>query len=132
MDILLVELSERGKRMVRMTAGPGKGPMHAVALLAFDARTGRVHATFVHGSFGEDAAGVARSRERLGRDIRNRITADVELEFLELPLHELPEGLIEMVDPKTRKLVVSQQDALPRTRLGTKASVPSGLSEKEF
>ena len=99
--------------MIRMSKSPTNETLHAVVIVAFDTSSGRLHGTFVHGSYGgPDATGVRRSRERLLEDLRGRAASGVTLDAIEHPLAELGDGWIEHVDPKTRKPVM-RRDARP-------------------
>jgi hypothetical protein len=109
--------------MIRSSAAKGHETHHATVVVAFDRASGQVFGTYVHGSLGGlDAAGLARGRERLLADIawyhgRNAAAVDT----LEVPLHEVPLGGIERVDPKTRRIetksAVADHAAAPATPL---------------
>jgi hypothetical protein len=99
--------------MIRMSKSANGQPLHAVVLLAFDPVTGQVHATFVHGSHGgADPAGIERSREHLLRDVRSRLDTHAQVDTLDIPLEELPEGSIERIDPVTRRIITRTEDTL--------------------
>ena len=85
----------------------GKIP-YTVLIIAFNRSNGRLLGTFAHGSYGEDEAGVARSRERLLAELQNSLGAKTKIDTIELRHDQLPEGSIKSVDPKTRRLVMEK------------------------
>jgi hypothetical protein len=93
--------------MIRISKPPGGEALHTTLLVAFDPANGAIYGTFAHASLQqEDAIGLARSRETFLADIATHIEQrQAQVELLELPLHELPPGSIQRVDPKTRKLI---------------------------
>ena len=95
--------------MISISKAPSGDALHMTVLVAFDAASGRVLGTFVHASSqAEDAAGLARSRERFLADLASQAGRKrTKIEILQLPLHELPPGSFERVQPKTRKLVTT-------------------------
>jgi hypothetical protein len=91
--------------MIHFSKSAGGQTLHAVVVVAFDATTGQVHGTFVHGSLnGPDPEGLARSREHLLRDLSGHQASKAKLHTLEIPLSEMPDGSIDRVDVATRKL----------------------------
>jgi hypothetical protein len=81
---------------------------NTVLIIAFNPTNGRVHGTFAHGSYGEDEAGVARSRKRFLAELRNSLGAEAKIDAIELRHDQMPEGSIKFVDPKTRRLVMEE------------------------
>jgi hypothetical protein len=96
--------------MIKLSEGPSEGTLQTVLIVAFNTVTGEVHGTFAYGSYGEDTAGVARSRRGLLKELRSQLGAKVKLETVELPPGKVPGGTIRRVDPKTRKLVLETRD----------------------
>ena len=96
--------------MIKLSEAPSGEPLHTVLIVAFDAVSGQVHSTFVHASYGEDAPGVARSRQRLLKDLRSQLGAKAKLESVTLPSGKMPVGSVRRVEPKTRKLVIDERD----------------------
>ena len=95
--------------MIQLSRGPGDVSLSAVVLVGFDRSKGQVHGTCVHGFHGAaDEAGIARSRERLLKDLRGRIGGGVELDVIQLPVADLEDGWIERVDPVTRQPVIGK------------------------
>lgn len=92
--------------MISMTKGHSVEPLHAVVLVAFDRKSGKVHGTFVHGSLGRaDEEGVKRSREKFLAELKARLGSRVELDTLQLPLEDLKDAWVDRVDPATRQAV---------------------------
>jgi len=100
--------------MIKMSKSPTNETLHAAIIVVFDTSSGRVHGTFVHGSYGEpDEAGIRRSRERLLSELRDRVDSGITLDAIERPLAELGDGWTEQVDPETRKPVIRHGGKLP-------------------
>ncbi len=95
--------------MFKISKALGGVALHQTALVAFDPATGRVYGTFVHASLQpDDPDGISRSRDRFLKDVASHVRPErAEIEVLQVPVHELPAGSIDRVDPKTRKLVTS-------------------------
>jgi len=93
--------------VISISKAPHGDGLHMTVLVAFDRASGRVLGTFVHASSqAEDAAGLAQSRERFLADLASHARRKpTKIEILPLPLHELPPGPLERVQPKTRKPV---------------------------
>ena len=91
--------------MIRISKGPGGEGFHQTALVAFDRTSGKVYGTFVHASLQkEDAVEISRSRERFLADLQSHPERGrAQIEVLQLPLHELPSGSFDRVDPQIRK-----------------------------
>ena len=88
--------------------------MNGVALIAFDCRDGRILSTFLYGSVGEPKADkVAGRRERLMIEVeKKRGETDQAFDILEIPLRDFPAlGMIDRVDPESRKLVKRRTQA---------------------
>jgi hypothetical protein len=100
--------------MISMSKSPTNEALHAVVIVAFDTTSGRVHGTFVHGSYGgPDTAGIRHSRERFLSELRDRLDSSVTLDAIEHPLPAVGAGWIEQVDPKTRKPVIRHSTRVP-------------------
>ena len=95
--------------MIKISKAPGGETLHLTALVAFDRTSGQVYGTFVHASLQrDDEVGVSRSRERFLKDLASHPGRErAQIEALQAPLHELPAGSIDRVDPQTRKLMTS-------------------------
>ena len=86
--------------------------MNGVALIAFDCRDGRILSTFLYGSIDEPKADeVAGRRERLMSEVAKKVETD-RFDILEIPLRDFPAlGMIDRVDPESRKLVKRRAEA---------------------
>ena len=87
--------------------------MNGVALIAFDCRDGRILSTFVYGSVDElKADEVAGRRERLMSEVAKKLGETDPFDILEIPLRDFPAlGMIDRVDPESRKLVKRRAQA---------------------
>jgi hypothetical protein len=93
--------------MIRTTRPPGGGVIHKLVVVAFDPATGVVHARHVHGALeGLDREGAEREGRRLLAELAKRRGAGASaLELLYVPAHELAGGVIDRIDPATRRPV---------------------------
>jgi hypothetical protein len=98
--------------VINISKGPGGEYLHLTVLIGFDRRNGQVYGTFVHASVqAEDAAAIARTRERFLVDLSahpGRVPGEIDV--IGIPVHEMPAGSVDRVDPTSRKLVVKPSD----------------------
>ena len=87
--------------------------MNGVALIVFDCRDGRILSTFLYGSVDEPSADeVAGRRERLMSEVARKLGEADPFDILEIPLRDFPAlGMIDRVDPESRKLVKRRAEA---------------------